>query len=471
MDPFLLTHRVRDGLYDIGPHLSPISIRDQMIRGYTLVTRAIRENIIGPKKPLLIVGAGAAGATAAMIAAARGVETTLLERSSNAFRLQAGNQSRILNPTIYDWPAEHFAVSKFPWTGPRFPLSWEADTSLQIAVGWEAKFNDEVEDNELLTFVPNMLVDRPAKLFRKRRTGLIKVYFKSEAGTDRKGPFFFAMVISCIGAGPEVVTIGDYRGKRFWDSDAFANDNLGLPAYITPRVIISGGGDGALQDFLRIVTTKKSAKEIFESLPQTIQSEAFNINSEENQYQRAFSWSGNSDGKYKSDDCGIQSRLHARYAELIDRLIQNESAEVNDLFRRLPHKLDISLAFKCSHFSHCYPLNHFLALFLASYMEKFLGSKKVLFPDTGVVSIVPTDDSHRCNNEKPADCEEKDHNIYFVAAKCDASNDTASASPNLLDGSPYNVVIVRYGINWNDPLFGELPNGPRRHLLPYYIGW
>ena len=54
-----------------------------------------------------------------------------------------------------------------------------------------------------------------------------------------------------------------FRGFEFWASDPFERPNLGVPNRAgddpRPRVLISGGGDGAMQDFLRIMTRHKSA--------------------------------------------------------------------------------------------------------------------------------------------------------------------------------------------------------------------
>lgn len=476
VDPFLLTHNVRHQLYDIGPRISPISIRDQMIRSYALVVRAIRQQIIGPEKPLLVVGAGAAGATAAMIAADRGVQTTLIERGDGPFSLQLGCHTRRLDPVVYDWPAEHWAAGEFPWRGDELPLHWEAGGSAAIGITWEELFNAEVEINPLLTVVHRAELENPEDLGKDENEKLIPVYYKAVETDARQGPFEFAMILSCIGAGKEKVELDNYVSESFWNDDSYADENLGLPGYMSPKILISGSGDGALQDFLRIVTKKESAKEIFQSLPPDLQRDAGAISSFEDHYQRAFCWSANADGSHKPDDCTIQTTLHKQYVELVTKVLdktkyRSELRGALDLILRdIPDRLMITLTFECTHFSHCYPLNHFLVLLLATYIEQRLKTKKILFPDTRIVKLTGRD-KHVCDKNNRKACEHQAHVASIIPAQCSTLRETETKDAADLPTDPFNVIVVRHGIDWNKPLFGELPKGNKRHMLPYYLGW
>ena len=476
MDPFLLTHNVRHQLYDIGPRLSPISIRDQMIRAYVLVIRAIRQQIIGPDKPLLVVGAGAAGATAAIIAAERGVPTTLLERGNEPFGLQLGCQTRWIDPVVYDWPAEHWVKGVFPWRGTNLPLRWEASHSSAIAGSWGKILNDEVSDNPRLLLVRRAELEKPEDLGKDENEKLIEVYFQSVDAQLRAGPGNFAMILSCIGAGPDKVEIDNYRGESFWADDSFGEDHLGLPGYTSLHILISGSGDGALQDFLRIASKKNSAKAIYQALPAGLQREAGHaISSYEDHYQRAFSWSANADGNYRSDDCYIQATLHNQYEDLITQILKKYKSElpaaIDPILKDIPNRLMITLAFECSHFSHCYPLNHFLVLLLARYLEERLKTKKILFPETRVVKLTGRDAQHVCDKKNRAGCEEQPHEASLISAKCSTPRDAQTAGASYLPNGPFNIIIVRHGIDWNKPLFGDLPKGNKRQMLPYYLGW
>src|SRR4051812_33411471 len=97
-DPILDTHRQAPFYYlTSGP--SPINIRDQMLRGVTLVERLIESQEIGPNRPLLVIGAGAGGATSAIESASQGVRTLFVEPQLTPFLTQRHATSRWIDPT------------------------------------------------------------------------------------------------------------------------------------------------------------------------------------------------------------------------------------------------------------------------------------------------------------------------------------------------------------------------------------
>jgi hypothetical protein len=62
VDPFLFYHKVSQFHINIGGRWSPLSIRDQMLRGRWAVARAV--NLLGGDRALAVIGAGAGGVTA-----------------------------------------------------------------------------------------------------------------------------------------------------------------------------------------------------------------------------------------------------------------------------------------------------------------------------------------------------------------------------------------------------------------------
>ena len=93
-DPLLLAHEVAPFFFELGGRLSPVSIRDQMVRAQLLVDRAVIAKLISPSRPLLVIGAGAAGVTATIQAVeVHKVPTILIDRGRIPFAVQLGCQT------------------------------------------------------------------------------------------------------------------------------------------------------------------------------------------------------------------------------------------------------------------------------------------------------------------------------------------------------------------------------------------
>src|ERR1700759_2121962 len=103
-DALLFLHRVQGtaDVYDTGSVQSPGSIRDQIMRGQWIAERAIEDGRIGPDKPLL-VGAGAAGVSAALTASTQGVVVHLVDCEDGPFSRQLTCSTRFVDPSVYEW--------------------------------------------------------------------------------------------------------------------------------------------------------------------------------------------------------------------------------------------------------------------------------------------------------------------------------------------------------------------------------
>ena len=97
-DPLVDAHWLWAYLYVLGSPLTPISIRDQMVRSRWLIDRLVSVGQLRIGDKLLVVGAGVAGATAAIRAAQLGTNVLLTEQSGGAFGLQARSTSRWVDP-------------------------------------------------------------------------------------------------------------------------------------------------------------------------------------------------------------------------------------------------------------------------------------------------------------------------------------------------------------------------------------
>jgi len=467
-DPFLLAHVVAPLFFDIGGALSPVSIRDQMIRGRMIVDRAVAERLIDREhRSLLVIGAGAAGATAAIRAARHGVRTWLIDIAPRPFSRQSSCSTRWVDPTHYDWPVTHWPQGYYPWIPPSMPLPWGANLANNLARLWT------VQLGWALRRYPGLLTVR----YRTRVNsvgpvlpgGIQVVLGTPPHGAPVIGTYTFGMVVSCAGFGTEKCTVGSYSGFRFWDTDPFEQPNLGLPPSQHLRVLISGGGDGALQDYLRIFTRMPAGK-LYEQLivnsvlkPVLVEVEPL-VHGAEDQAQRAYIWGSPNTNHH---DHELHRVLHGAHEKAVDRIHRETGAwkEVCNIFDGIVSSVfgkddaipDVELIYSCEHFSRCYALNHFLVLLVAKYLQEQHG-KQTLRGYTKVTDVTGT--THTCK-KNPVLCHKEEHTITFERADCFRSG----GNPSQKD---YNVVTIRHGVQPPPLWSGGRPIAQPRQTLPYH---
>jgi hypothetical protein len=467
-DPLLLAHTVRPFHFDIGGKISPSSIRDQMFRGRVLVDRAYEQGLINSNRPLLVIGAGAAGVTAAIRAAQLDMPTVLIERNSSAFDRQAVCTTRWVCPTQYDWPLEHWQQGHYPWLGPSMPLPWGASYANMLAVVWSHELSQAQARYRNLTFLPNTVIDRSkcqADGSFATNGYQLEVYL-----TPHGGPHYFGMALSSMGPGTETTVVGDYKGFSFWDTDPFEEDYFGLNQDANPYAIISGGGDGALQDFLRVITKKKSANDIYQSLSPFLKEEIENrIQTADDQAQRAHVW-----GSTWQHDCQVFSTLHDAYQDAIDELAtsgiwRRVGYELGDLIFASAHSLQVKLVHPCEHFTKCYALNRFLVLLIDKFIKQEVG-RSLIEANTAIIGVKGV--RHTCQLD-PIDCHGEDHEVRLGSADCEVLAEYLSGRGAIPSKSvePYQVVIIRHGVKAQSFIVGGHAGTNSRHLLPYYVAW
>lgn len=473
IDPFLDAHLLLPHLYLLSPGQSPISIRDQMLRGRMLVERLLDKN----EFPLLVVGAGAGGATAAMWSARKGVETWLLDRAPAPFALQAASRTRHLNPTQYDWPVNHWTKARFPWNKAPMPLDHPADLAHVLANRWTTELNAcQAAYNKNFhirydTEVTSVAILGSGKLQVTVAPPIVLPDFGAviwAAGTTREET-------RVRGTGPKPA----YEGRAFWSSDPFGLRNCGLP--YQPEVLIAGSGDGALQDFLRVATGLSTAEAIYRScnIPLDVEQR---VHSAEDRALRCWSWAA----KKSPYEHEVQAELQ-RAHELAVRDALRAVAVRRSLAQLLSACPSIQLVFPCDHFTAYYGLNRFLALLIARYLEHEYAP--VLYPGRAVVDVSTTNtDQHACMQQtlkggwEPAGgpnsphCHGRPHEVTIEEAPSCTSQTTNPRTQTLTA----DVIIVRYGFRnptGPDPLANAIANAPliphptptaSRHLLPFH---
>ena len=460
-DTFLESHRIDSLQYMISAPLTPISIRDQMVRAKMFVDRAIEAGLIGLDRPLLIVGAGAGGVTAALCAAGREIKVTLIEIAGHPFNFQRKCLSRWINPTQYDWPAHHWDEGIFPWTHPPMPLPWRSWPSNLIAASWIQELRKGIREYaDLLTVKFNTTVSPivPPK------QGLLEVNYQEDLRSKGVRNFteYFGAALYAKGPGSENTEIGTYKSFSFWETDDFEKSNLGLPMPIPPsryKVLICGGGDGALQDFLRITTGQHSVTDImfriWRFMPRDLVLWLF---SEEDQAHRASLWNT------KPQNHPVLQRLHDVHRRFVQRLLQPPSgpAIIAELQVLLQHSqtLDVTFIHPCTHFSSSYSLNRLLVHLIATYAQ-MEGLPISIRAQKNVIGVAGT--NHTCA-KTPSYCHGQEHRVDCGdAPTCDS---VQANNAGLL--GHFHAVILRLGVTPPPPFSTMTKPLFTRHSIPYH---
>lgn len=473
---------VNPRVFSLGKRLEPISVRDQMVRACLVVDRAAHDGLIGTERPLAVVGAGACGVTAALRARNQhDVDTTIFEMHSMPCTLQASCNTRRIDPTLYDWPAPHWAEGCIPWTGsPSMPLSWSGDMAHFVARQWREEF----QNNYLLHSRPKTEV---IGCTSEGEDG-VRLELRSLDSTPVQWvPTFSAVILAC-GHGAERTWVQDadspnrFRGFRFWEWDPFENLNCGLLSNSDltddgrPRVVIHGSGDGAIQDLLRVTLRNPdgvgpfSLKEFFldlQSPSSSLRSEDWQsittkLTAAEEQASRSLIWAPHDGTGYdRGFDSAVLERLDTTYKEALNSAFGTSGIPdgVAQVIRRWlrPDLGSIDLVFRRSFFSQCYPINRFMAHILLRYFENHEPDRVKFLPGTTFTAV--TGEGHECMDQ-PGDCHGK---VHRVTLQHDGTN----------WDEHYDVVIIRGGMEklsfGDDSITGVGAIRLARQLLPYHL--
>jgi hypothetical protein len=455
--------------HQVGPHryelsgLRTGSVRDQILRAQLLVERLREASELHAAKPLLVIGGGAAGVAAALRAASLGIEVLLLERHRNPFQTQLGVATRYLSPTEYDWPQPHWKTGDMGWDGMRYVLPYTSNDADQLALQWSSV---------LAGLVGPRAAPLPAGWGRldvawgvdaralKVSDHPLGVALSPWPGTAIGRPF--AAVISCVGFSGELTRVDvagttpkELIGPHFWSTDSLQQHALGVsgkaPADL--RVLVSGGGDGAQQDVLRILTGGLFGQRLFEALE--LDHLSLNLTAivlADDHGRRAHAWSSPLTTPSKA-----YLAWHRAYAELAQDIFATwtRAGIVQDIANkvlRFPGQLTWLFAGAVP--GYCYGLNRLLVLlvlrlYALQHSRPFqspamTGLNAVIRSEAALLEVRPEPGSlaHTCGE----DCYGIAHEVFAL--------DPATLSTGSI--GTFDVLVIRHGID-SKPYFTSAP--------------
>ena len=273
----------RTSIYVLGCFERTKTFAAQHGRALTLIHALHVSNRVQPDTRLVVVGAGISGLTAAVAAAMTGIRVQLIdaEPEGKALKHLAGGAHRYIHPNSYDWPLNEFdqQSSELPF------FTWSAADAGVVVDKINEAFSERSAE-----------VERrygEARILRKcgRRVSLIetigaehRVYFEHDGDPDKDLEFIVGDIV-VLATGfekePDIAGRPDGDGwllarersphdrplrsepalapfilsRGYWEDDSKAFDRVkqgALPQGERKYVIVSGQGDGALIDILRL---------------------------------------------------------------------------------------------------------------------------------------------------------------------------------------------------------------------------
>lgn len=230
----------------VGSFDRPVTIYSQQVRALNIPYLLFRRGIVRLDDPVVVVGGGVAGLTAAAGLARLGAKVTLLEQREILCPLFEGCTVRWIHPYIYYWPLPGAQANRVEAALPL--MSWRAgyvhDVNICLLEEWEkhkAAYGIQLVEGANVQFA------LPSRKPGEPRPGTMEISWKREGKTREYGTF--SAVIFALGYGIETSELKKKCPCRsYWRNDDIAQAQLGGPK----RYLVTGTGDGGVIDLLRI---------------------------------------------------------------------------------------------------------------------------------------------------------------------------------------------------------------------------
>ncbi|WP_433947130.1 FAD-dependent oxidoreductase [Brevundimonas diminuta] len=231
----LAEHPTHANLFFLGAADRRITFYSQQVRALRLAHALSRLNRLHPHERIAVIGAGAAGCSAALALVSLGCRVEVFEQSEYPLALQRGSP-RLLHPNIYDWP-EPGALD----AGANLPLlSWARNTGGAVSAAISGEINRAATPGDR-----QVIINRGISVKGLKRVGAC---WEISLGQGRGGEEF-EKVILAAGFGDESL-VGEATAEDYWTT-------AGVPAAAAERgrklYFLSGSGDGGLTDLLGLL--------------------------------------------------------------------------------------------------------------------------------------------------------------------------------------------------------------------------
>jgi Pyridine nucleotide-disulphide oxidoreductase len=228
--------------YLLGCRETRVTLYSQQVRALNLAWALRKAGKLIPGTQVVVIGGGAAGLTVAAALSQLNAVVTVLEQEASVLPLQRNCYKRHLHPHIYDWPNEG---ADDPNAGLPV-LNWRAGMARDVARSIESGFDRACAsdpDLTLHTAIRNVLVDTPGH----GEVSFVDSKRQANHQANERRSLKYDVLVFALGFGVEDSMWQGQRGS-YWADDSLDQDGV----FRTGRYLVSGTGDGALIDILRI---------------------------------------------------------------------------------------------------------------------------------------------------------------------------------------------------------------------------
>ncbi|PIB92748.1 ABC-three component system protein [Caulobacter sp. FWC2] len=237
-DWFALSGSPQDpGLHFIGAFDRRITFYSQQVRALRFAHALAQPGRFKSTDHVAVVGAGAAGVTAALALALLGYEVALYDPATSILQLQSASP-RLLHPHIYEWPA----LGSLGDRAGLPILDWSANNGGVVCAQLKADFAAAETRLNTLVFHPEHRLTAVEKEGARWRLTL-----QSNNGAIGRT---FDRVVLAMGFGDEI-PCGTAVPLHYWKQNS--TGSAAAEAISPATYIVSGNGDGGLTDLLNLL--------------------------------------------------------------------------------------------------------------------------------------------------------------------------------------------------------------------------
>jgi hypothetical protein len=246
-----------------------VDIVAQMNRAVQFVEAFKEEYFVeGIPLGLTIIGGGVAGVVAALAANQHGIGVKLFETKPVLFSRQAGC-NKYIYPYLYNWPVPGWKTENFtrPSGLESVFFEWRNGQAMTIAAGWQQQFE----------YIRAHLPEWKRPHWNPADEPIL------DTNREKLSEMFHDLDLEKVPGQAILFALGFYQDRCWIDHDSHIGrkdkalhsspdfwDNQINPTADSEAVVISGGGDGGLQDFITISTGETIHSLAFELLDEDL---------------------------------------------------------------------------------------------------------------------------------------------------------------------------------------------------------